>query len=74
MPSSTFTSSSTPSTGVLSAMRRTHLDHGAHFTAWQVPGTIADEIAAFAADLLANSARPRVGPTGDEATSMLDGD
>ncbi|WP_404561750.1 hypothetical protein [Curtobacterium sp. AB7] len=55
-------------------MRRTHLDHGAHFTAWQVPGTIADEIAAFAADLLANSARPRVGPTGDEATSMLDGD
>jgi hypothetical protein len=24
------------------------LAHGAHFTAWQVPGTIADEIATFA--------------------------
>lgn len=36
------------------------LDQGAHFTAWQAPGTVADEIAAFAADLLANSTRTRV--------------
>ncbi|MCS6582515.1 MULTISPECIES: hypothetical protein [Curtobacterium] len=42
------------------------LDRGGHFTAWQVPETLADEVAAFAATLVQERAE-RSGPTADRS-------
>lgn len=42
------------------------LDRGGHFTAWQVPETLTDEVAAFAATLAQERAE-RSGPTADRS-------